>query len=214
MHSCNSIFYAGTSLSCAGIQQWKSVSFHCWTTFNLVGKMRKIPHHPPTTNNDMCNVKDPPYPTPHWSSAVESWSDMSNEEDPPYLPLIRHQQLRVEVTWAKRRSHPMLPPISHQQLRVEVTWAMRRTHPMLPPMSHQQLRVEVTCNEEDPPYPIPHRSLYCSAGILRHRGFGYFFFFFFLFCCFNLVLLINFSYVFNPETDMFIIPSLPVNFSK
>ena len=33
------LFYAGTSLSCAGIQQWKSVLFCCWAAINLVGKM-------------------------------------------------------------------------------------------------------------------------------------------------------------------------------
>ena len=44
-------FYACTSLSCAGIQWWKSVSFHCWTAINLVGEGRRrrrspIPYHP------------------------------------------------------------------------------------------------------------------------------------------------------------------------
>ena len=43
--------YAGTSLSCAGIQRWKSVSFHCWTAKNLVGESRRrrmTPHPLPT----------------------------------------------------------------------------------------------------------------------------------------------------------------------
>ena len=31
--------YASTSLSCAGIQRWKSVSFRCWAAINLVGEM-------------------------------------------------------------------------------------------------------------------------------------------------------------------------------
>ena len=37
----HTFFYAGTSLSCAGIQRWKSVSFHCWTAKNLVGELRR-----------------------------------------------------------------------------------------------------------------------------------------------------------------------------
>ena len=35
----NVIFFAGTSLSCAGIQRWKSVLFSCWAAINLVGEM-------------------------------------------------------------------------------------------------------------------------------------------------------------------------------
>ena len=34
-----SSFYAGTSLSCAGIQQLKTVLFHCCAAINLVGDM-------------------------------------------------------------------------------------------------------------------------------------------------------------------------------
>ena len=44
------ICYAGTSLSCAGIQRWKSVSFHCWAATNLVGEIsneeENTPPHP------------------------------------------------------------------------------------------------------------------------------------------------------------------------
>ena len=49
--TCSKYYYAGTSLSCAGIQRWKSVSFHCWTAINLVGELRrrrKTPHPLPT----------------------------------------------------------------------------------------------------------------------------------------------------------------------
>ena len=100
------LFYAGTTFSCAGIQRWKSVLFHCWAAFNLVGEIRRKAL-PPPPNNDICDVEDPPYPAPpstisswelkwhvqcggptlpypHQSSAVESWSDMCNVEDPPY----------------------------------------------------------------------------------------------------------------------------------
>ena len=44
-------YYAGISLSCAGIQWWKSVSFHCRAPINLVGKMSNEGggHPPPTT---------------------------------------------------------------------------------------------------------------------------------------------------------------------
>ena len=38
LYICTHI-YASTSLSCAGIQQQKSVSFHCWAAINLVGEM-------------------------------------------------------------------------------------------------------------------------------------------------------------------------------
>ena len=34
-----SYYYASTSLSCTGIQQWKSVLFSCWASINLVGEM-------------------------------------------------------------------------------------------------------------------------------------------------------------------------------
>ena len=33
------LHYASTSLSCAGIQWWQSVSFCCWAAINLVGEM-------------------------------------------------------------------------------------------------------------------------------------------------------------------------------
>ena len=48
----------------------------------------------PPTNNDMCNVEDPPYPTPQQSSAVESWSDMCNMQDTPYA--TPHQSSAVQ----------------------------------------------------------------------------------------------------------------------
>ena len=95
----------------------------------------------------------------------------------PTLPLISHQQLRVEVTWAMRRIHPTLPYpplvisswelkwhvqwggptlplISHQQLRVEVTCAMRRTNPALQQLSAVESWNDMS-NEEDPPFPSP-----------------------------------------------------------
>ena len=88
-------------------------------------------------------------PTPHWPSAVESWSDMCCVEDVPPTP-IGHQQLRVEVTcvmwriphwpstvksWSDMCSVEDVPPIpiGHQQLRVEVICVMwRRIHPHWP----------------------------------------------------------------------------------
>ena len=107
----------------------------------------------------MCYEEDAPYPTPHQSSAVESWSDMTSEEDPSYPTAIGHQQLRVEMTCATRGTHPTLlpphqssaveswsdmtseedppypmPPSVIMQLRVEMTWAIKRTHPTLLPL--------------------------------------------------------------------------------
>ena len=43
--------YAGTSLSCAGIQRWKSVSFRCWVAINWLmtwAMTSRTPHSHPT----------------------------------------------------------------------------------------------------------------------------------------------------------------------
>ena len=86
-------YYAATSLSCAGIQRMKSVSFHCWAAFNLVGEMRRIP----------------PFP--------QQWHVQCGGPTLSYPPLaIRSWEL--EVTCAMWRTQPTLPPIGHQQLRV------------------------------------------------------------------------------------------------
>ena len=74
--------YAGTSLSCAGIQQWKSVSFCCWAAINLVGEMREE------------EQDTHPYPThPFPSSLCEefyilacSWWAMSSRTPTPTYP--------------------------------------------------------------------------------------------------------------------------------
>ena len=101
----------------------------------------------------------PTLPYCHWSSAVESWSDMSNEEDPPYT-ISSSVISSWELKWHDQWGGPTLPYplIGHQQLRVEVTWAMKRTHPTLP---HWSSAVESWSDmyiEEDPPYPTPHIS--------------------------------------------------------
>ena len=46
--SIMTVHYAGTSLNCAGIQRWKSVSFRCWAAINLVARwaMRSRTPHP------------------------------------------------------------------------------------------------------------------------------------------------------------------------
>ena len=81
-------YYAGTSLSCAGIQRWKSVSFHCWTAINLVGELRRRRKTPPHTHP----------PTPKWSSRVGKMSNEEEEEDDPHpLPTPPSQ-------WAVRSS--------------------------------------------------------------------------------------------------------------
>ena len=77
--------YAGTSLSCAGIQWWKSVSFHCWAAINLVGEISNeeedTPPHPtpPTLSHQELRVKwdeqwggDTP-PPPHPPLVIRSW---------------------------------------------------------------------------------------------------------------------------------------------
>ena len=79
------VSYAGTSLNCAGIQWWKSVSFHCWAAINLV--------------SEMSNEEDdtPPHPP----LVIRSWElgGMSNEEEdtrPHTPPTLHHQELRVK----------------------------------------------------------------------------------------------------------------------
>ena len=105
-------YYAGTNLSCAGIQQME-VSF-CFTATNLVG--------------EMSNEDPPPLPisswewkwheqwggsqTPNWSSAAESWSDMSNEDpNPPLVISI------WELKWHEQWGGPQ--PIPHWSSGVE-----------------------------------------------------------------------------------------------
>ena len=120
--------------------------------------------HPPTM---MCDVEDPPYNTPYWSSAVDSWNDVQwGGPTLSYPPLgISSWELKWHVQWGgptyptpywssaveswsgmcNEEDPPTLPPIGHQQLRVKMTCAMRRTHPTQAPIGHQQLHVEVTC---------------------------------------------------------------------
>ena len=79
-------YYAGTSLSCAGIQRWKSVSFRCWAAINLVGEMSKrsrTPHplpYPPFSFLTAWRVLHPFSFLTVWRVLL-----MSNEEqDTPY----------------------------------------------------------------------------------------------------------------------------------
>ena len=58
--------YASTSLSCAGIQQWKSVSFCCWAAINLVGEM----------SNEEQDTLPPTLPTLFLPHCVESSTSM------------------------------------------------------------------------------------------------------------------------------------------
>ena len=76
--------YAGTSLSCAGIQRWKSVSFCCWAAINWLVRwaMRNRTPHPYHT-----------YPFP--SSLCEefyilacSWWAMKSRTPHPTLPTL------------------------------------------------------------------------------------------------------------------------------
>ena len=98
--------YAGTSLSCAGIQLWKSVSFCCWAAINLVGE----------------RSKDTPPPTlpilflPH---CVKSSKCLLNEEqDTPPLPYPSFSFLTVwrvlnAYSMRSRTPHPLpYPPFS------------------------------------------------------------------------------------------------------
>ena len=89
-------FYAGTSLSCAGIQWWKSVSFHCWAGINLVGDMsnEEDPTHHPTT------------PIGHQELRVEVIWAMRRR--PPPTPLvIRSWELKWHEQWG---GPPPTPP--------------------------------------------------------------------------------------------------------
>ena len=66
------INYAGTSLSCAGIQRWKSVSFHCWTAINLVGELRRrrrrtSPPTHPHPNSELWRVLHSCFPSSQWA---------------------------------------------------------------------------------------------------------------------------------------------------
>ena len=124
----------------------------------------------PTPNNNMCDVEDPPYPTPigHWQLRVEvTWAMRRTH---PTLPLINisswelkwHMQCggptlpypphwpSVVESWSDMCNveiHPTLPPlvISSWQLKWHGDMCKRRTHPTLTPINHQHLRVEVTC---------------------------------------------------------------------
>ena len=121
------IYYASTSLSCVGIQQWKSVLFHCWATMNLVGEMssEEDPHYPLTGHQQLKVEVTWGMRRTHPLSTISSWELKWHEEDPP--------------------------PVNHQELRVEVTWAMRRTFP-----TPHWLAINSwsdMSSEEDPPYP-------------------------------------------------------------
>ena len=95
--------YAGTSLICAGIRQWKSVSFHCWAVINLVCEMSNEEEPPYTLNpppvTSSWELKwheqwggggGPAYPHPSSVISIWEWNDMSSEEeeDPPYPPSV------------------------------------------------------------------------------------------------------------------------------
>ena len=87
--------YASTSLSCAGIQWWKSISFHFWAAINLVCEMSNEeeatppptkPHPPLVIRSRELSEKsneeeDTPSP-PHPLLVIRSWelSEMSSEE--------------------------------------------------------------------------------------------------------------------------------------
>ena len=143
--------YAGTSLSCAGIQRWKSVSFHCWTAKNLVGESRRrrmtpTPTHPTPKwssrvgkiSNEEEEEDDPhPLPThPKWSSRVGEMSNEEEEEDDPHH-LPTHPQMVIQSWWDEQwggggrwpppPTHP--PPNGHPEL---VRWAMRGRRKMTP----------------------------------------------------------------------------------
>ena len=87
----NNIYYAGTSLSCAGIQRWKSVSFHCWAAINLVG--------------DMSNEEEDPHPTipiGHQELRVQVTWAMRRRTTTPTHPtplVIRSWQLKWHEQW-------------------------------------------------------------------------------------------------------------------
>ena len=61
--------FAGTSLSCAGIQRWKSVSFHCWTAINLVGELRRRRRTPtpPHPHSELWRVLHSCFPSSQWA---------------------------------------------------------------------------------------------------------------------------------------------------
>ena len=186
------ICYASTSLSCAGIQQWKSVSFHCWTAKNLVGELRRRrmtpppPTHPTPKwssrvgkmSNEEEEEDDPhPYPpTPKWSSRVGEMSNEEEGEDDPHPQMVIQswwdEQWGGGGRWPPPPTHP--PPNGHPEL---VRWAMRRRRKMTPTPTHptpngphcEEFQMSdnicISCS------PAVH-TLYCSAGILRPRGFG------------------------------------------
>ena len=73
--------YAGTSLSCAAIQWWKSVSFNYWTAINPVGEMSNEEEDtPPTLGHQELRLK--------WD---EQWGGGH-----PTPPTLGHQELRLK----------------------------------------------------------------------------------------------------------------------
>ena len=122
-------YYAGTSLSCAGIQRWKSVSFHCWTAKNLVGeswrrRMTPTPYPPLNGHPELVRwamrrrwkMTPHPYPpTPKWSSRVGEMSNEEEEEDDPHpLPTPPQMVLTVKNSrWVIICVFHARPPCTH-----------------------------------------------------------------------------------------------------
>ena len=137
--SMGAINYAGTILSCAGIQRWKSVSFHCWTAKNLVGESRKrrmTPHPLPTpplnghpelvrwAMRRRRKMTPTPYPpTPKWSSRVGEMSNEEEEEDDPH-PLPTHPQMVIQSWWDEQWGGGGWPPPlpTHPQMVIQSWW--------------------------------------------------------------------------------------------
>ena len=83
----NTTYYAGTTLSCAGIQQWKSGSFHCWAAINFVGDM----------NNE---EEDPSPPVGHQELRVEvMWAMRRRTPTHPSPLVIRNWELKWHEQW-------------------------------------------------------------------------------------------------------------------
>ena len=163
--------YAGTSLSCAGIQRWKSASFH-WTAKNLVGESRRrmTPHPLPTpplnghpelvrwAMRRRRKMTPTPYPpTPKWSSRVGEMSNEEEEEDDPH-PLPTHPQMVIQSWW-------------DEQWGGGGRWPPPPTHPTPNGPHCEEFHISdnmcISCS-------LAVHTLYCSAGILRPRGFGEF----------------------------------------
>ena len=110
--------YASTSLSCAGIQQWKSVSFRCWAAINLVGEM----------SNEEQDTQPPTLPTLFLPHSVKSST---------YLLALDEQWAAGHLT--PYPTHPFPSSLCEEFYILACSWwamSSRTPHPLpYPPFS-------------------------------------------------------------------------------